>query len=243
MIVSWGDAGDLMLLLVAIGVVVAVYVLATLFTRMLGSVSYERASAVGVAANVLLGLLLFGVTFLFAGVYVTAPQIKEVVPSAQAAAAGLRPGDVIVSIDGQRIESITHAQRLISGTAHRTITLGIDRGTAVLEVPVTPVAREIADRFGNVITVGSLGLRYTENGRRYKVDDPVEAARLIAKDGYTNSKRALGYVQDVRFVHSPTEAPLVLLGEFVNLTTVLSLCFAALACGVLLVRSRLHRPG
>ena len=59
----------------------------------------------GIAANMLCALLLITAFYLFRGVDVVAPDIREVVEGSQADQAGLAVGDVITSVDGTDVSS------------------------------------------------------------------------------------------------------------------------------------------
>ena len=73
--------------------------------------------AAGPIANFLLAIAIFAVTFTFVGMHVTAPRVDELVPDGVAATAGFKAGDVIVSIDGQPIETFDDMQRIVSASA------------------------------------------------------------------------------------------------------------------------------
>ena len=92
--------------------------------------------------------------------HVTAPRVDELVPDGAAAAAGFKPGDVILSIDGQPIETFTDMQRIVSGSADRELTFEVDRGGTQpnAEGDARPVARSptgSATRCGS----GMIGIR------------------------------------------------------------------------------------
>src|SRR6476646_8800529 len=90
--------------------------------------------AAGPIANFLLAIVIFALTFTFVGVQVTAPRVDELVPDGAAAAAGFKPGDVIVSIDGQAIETFADMQRIVSASADRELTFEVSRGGALLSL-------------------------------------------------------------------------------------------------------------
>ena len=66
---------------------------------------------------------------------------------------------MIVSIDGQTIETFADMQRIVSASADHELTFEVDRGGALLTLKVTPARREISDRFGNKLRVGVIGIR------------------------------------------------------------------------------------
>ena len=67
-------------------------------------------------------------TFTFVGVNVTAPRVDELVADGAAARAGFKAGDVIVGIDGQKIEAFSDMQRIVSASADRVLTFEVERG-------------------------------------------------------------------------------------------------------------------
>jgi S1-C subfamily serine protease len=70
-------------------------------------------------------------------------EVAEVVEGAPAAIAGLRPGDLIVAIDGQTVETMAELQRLlVSERIGAPVTFIVARHERVLELVVFP--RELA---------------------------------------------------------------------------------------------------
>jgi hypothetical protein len=63
--------------------------------------------------------------------------IVDVVENTPASAADLRPGDVIVSIDGRKPGSLWEAQRTLMAGPDRVVRIGIQRGEAQHEVRIT----------------------------------------------------------------------------------------------------------
>src|SRR5262249_15613562 len=78
--------------------------------------------AAGPIANFLLAIVIFALTVMFVGKHVTSPRVDELVPDGVAIAAGFKPGDLIVSIDGQPIETFDEMQRIVSSSADKPLT-------------------------------------------------------------------------------------------------------------------------
>jgi regulator of sigma E protease len=155
--------------------------------------------AAGPIANFLLAILVFALTFTFVGVNVTAPRVDELVSDGAAARAGFKTGDVIVGIDGQKIEAFADMQRIVSASADRELTFEVERSGAVLSIKAIPERREISDRFGNKLKVGVIGIKRnaTQQEWQFKQYGPVEALGLAVKESYYIVSRTLGYLYDV----------------------------------------------
>ena len=80
-------------------------------------------------------------------------------PDGAAARAGFQAGDVILSIDGQKVEAFSDMQRIVSASADHELAFQIDRGGSVLTIKAMPERREISDRFGNKLKVGVIGIK------------------------------------------------------------------------------------
>lgn len=74
-------------------------------------------------------------------------EVVEVVPDSPAANAGLRPEDLIVSVDGNPIASVSDLQRLmIAELIDREVSLGVVRGGDELTLSLRPVELQIRGR-------------------------------------------------------------------------------------------------
>ena len=60
-------------------------------------------------------------------------------PTAAALDAGIRPGDLLVALDGEPVRSMTDLQRLmVRERIGVTVSFGIVRGERMLDIPVVP---------------------------------------------------------------------------------------------------------
>ncbi|QGQ19661.1 PDZ domain-containing protein [Cellulomonas sp. JZ18] len=101
--------------------------------------------------------------------------------AAPGAAAGLRPGDTVVSYDGTRVTSWEQLAGLIRGTGDEQVPVVVERDGDRVELDVTPVVAErpvvaddgtvVTDDDGTVVTrpVGFLGVSPSEEVRRQSV--------------------------------------------------------------------------
>ena len=161
----------------------------------------QRAAVVaaGPIANFILAILIFAAMFTFVGQRTTAPIADQVSANSAAELAGFKPGDRVLSIDGQIIEAFGEMQRIVSVSADRQLKFVVDRGGKRIELTATPKRSEITDNFGNKIRIGLLGIRReTQAGEwTYKSHDPLTALWLGTKETYFVIDRTLSYLYDV----------------------------------------------
>lgn len=115
--------------------------------------------AAGPMANFLLAIAIFAAIFATAGKFVTPARVDAVTPESAAAASGFEPGDLVVAISGQPIESFADMQRIVSVSPGVLLEFVIDRGGERVELTATPDLREVTDRFGNTHRIGLLGIQ------------------------------------------------------------------------------------
>jgi len=114
--------------------------------------------AAGPIANFILAIVIFASVFAVYGKQITSPRVDTVQENSAAAQAGFQPGDLILTIDGRRIESFSDMQRIVAVNAGRPLRIEVDRGGALQTLTATPATREVKDNFGNVSRIGVLGI-------------------------------------------------------------------------------------
>ena len=157
----------------------------------------QRAAivAAGPIANFLLAIVIFAGVFTFYGKQATPARVETVQPSSAAQAAGFKPADLIVSINGKRIETFTDMQRVVSASAGETLDIEVDRGGARLRLKATPALTELKDNFGNVHRIGVLGIT---GAREPPVRvDPLTAVKLGVEETWFVVERTLSYIGGV----------------------------------------------
>lgn len=114
--------------------------------------------AAGPITNFLFAILVFASFFGIHGHPYTPPVVDQIVADSPAAAAGLRKGDRIVTLDGQNVDRFEDIVRIVVINPGHALDARIERGGRVVETGVTPATIVEKDRFGNVYTVGQLGV-------------------------------------------------------------------------------------
>lgn len=155
--------------------------------------------AAGPIANFLLAIVIFASLFAFLGKPSASARVDTVQPDSAAAAAGIKPGDVITAIDGTAIESFSDMQRIVSTSAGQTLHLEIKRDGSNIVIEATPNLKEVKDNFGNMHRLGVLGITRAnspEDVTNTKVD-PITALGLGVKETWFVIDRTLAYIGGV----------------------------------------------
>ena len=121
---------------------------------------WQRALIVvaGPVANFILALVILTVFFMAVGRVLTTANVTDIAPNSAAQAAGIRAGDLIVSIDGETISGYEEIQQIVSVSAGIRLSIVVKRSGHLLTLYVTPREMEITDPFKNKIKVGQLGI-------------------------------------------------------------------------------------
>jgi regulator of sigma E protease len=157
----------------------------------------QRAAivAAGPIANFILAIVIFAVVFTFYGKQATPARVDTVQPASAAETAGFKPGDLIVTINGRKIETFTDMQRIVSTHAGDPLDIAVDRGGQQIEVKATPKLTEMKDNFGNVHRIGVLGIT---GAREPPVPvDPLTAVKLGVEETWFVIDRTLSYIGGV----------------------------------------------
>lgn len=153
--------------------------------------------AAGPIANFILAILLFAGLFTFYGEQITEPRVDSVVADSVAARAGFAQNDLVVSIDGRKIDSFSEMQRIVGTSAGSRLTFVVRRGDRELEVQAVPEKKEIDDGFGNKVSVGFLGLKRdpaAQNSWTLRRYDPVSALGKGVQETWFIVERTMAYL-------------------------------------------------
>ena len=155
--------------------------------------------AAGPIANFILAIVIFTCLFTFFGKPSTSARVDKVEANSAAAAAGFQVGDVVLGIDGTKIDSFSDMQRIVGTRAGEHLTFTVKRGEATVQLEGTPELREVKDPFGNSHRQGVLGItRQTAAGDVVTERvDPATALWLGVKETWFVIDRTLAYIGGV----------------------------------------------
>ena len=159
---------------------------------------WKRAAivAAGPIANFLLAIAIFSGIFYVVGKSILLPIVDTVTADSAAAAAGFQPGDLIVSIDGAKIESFEDMQRIVQGSSDTQLLFVVDRAGKSVELIATPRRRDVATPFGTT-RVGVLGVqsRVKPENRHLQNYGFVDSVRLAVSETWYVVARTGSYLK------------------------------------------------
>jgi regulator of sigma E protease len=115
--------------------------------------------AAGPIANFLLAIAIIASLFLAFGRYELEPRVTEVLPDQPAEQAGIKKGDLILEINGRRIDTFTDVRRVVSLSTGNELAIVVERNGERVSLLAVPERRESPDGLGGVQRIGMLGIR------------------------------------------------------------------------------------
>jgi len=155
--------------------------------------------AAGPLANFLLAVVIFAGSIMFYGMQTMSARVDAVQPGSAAAAAGFKPGDLVVAIDGRKINDFADMQRIVSDSAGKALAITVKRGGSQVELKATPQLQENKDVFGNVERIGLLGIKRSPapGELKYQPVSPPRAVWLAVHQTWNVIYQTLRYVGGV----------------------------------------------
>ncbi len=155
--------------------------------------------AAGPIANFVLAIVIFAGIFMVVGKQTTSARVDAVQPGSAAEAAGFKPGDLVLSIDGEKIDSFSDMQRIVSISSGEPLKIVVERKNAEVALTATPQLKEIKDNFGNTHRLGVLGISRSMAAGDVKTQKlgPIDAVVLGAQETWFVVDRTLSYIGGV----------------------------------------------
>ena len=137
--------------------------------------------AAGPVFNMLLAYLIFtGALSIGVPMYVPdfdslMPVVETVGEDSPAKAAGIKPGDRIVSIGDQKISTWVQMTDIVRRNAGKALTVVVERDHQTVPLTLTPALKTVEGEDGKTIEVGQIGIGKSPRGVKIEAANPLEA--------------------------------------------------------------------
>ncbi len=124
------------------------------------------------------------------------PVVSQVRPGSPAEAAGIQPGDRVVSADGQEIGYFSDLQRYVSTRPGTAIDLELEQNGRNRTVSVTPAEETQRDEFGNEFKVAVIGIVADAQTAGFRRQDlgPAEAVGYGISQTWFVTERTVAFI-------------------------------------------------
>ena len=154
--------------------------------------------AAGPIANFVLAIAIFTAIFTLFGERIAPAKVDSVNPGSAAERAGFKPGDVVISIDGEKIESFGEMQRIVAVSADRPLQIVVEGGPEYRDDrdAGTQGDHRLFRQHRASGAFGDCGSKAPEDWQ-VKRHDPVTAFGLAVKECYFIVSQSLTYLWGV----------------------------------------------
>lgn len=112
----------------------------------------------GPMANFVFAILIFASFYMYFGRVVVSTEVSFVESGSVAEEAGLKKGDVITEVDGNKVDRFSDIEMYVSTHPNISLALTFERSGVQKNIKITPRAIKIKDKFGDQIEIGKLGV-------------------------------------------------------------------------------------
>ena len=159
---------------------------------------YQRSLVVaaGPLANFLLAILIFTFIYMFAGKDFTPAQIQEVQKNSPAYVSGIKSGDVILSINDNKVNSILEVSNYINTSTSDNIKVKVLRNSQEIVLPVKPEIIKSEDSLGNKINKKIIGIKIAPLNNEFNRErlGPATAVFYAVKETWFVTKASFDFV-------------------------------------------------
>jgi regulator of sigma E protease len=131
--------------------------------------------AAGPLANFLFAIVVFAGFFMTFGQPRSLPVVGEVVAGGAAEEAGMKAGDLILSIDGSTVERFQDVQRLVPLSNGDPMAVVVERDGAEVPLVLTPRLEDVDNGLGNTVKVARIGVKASLSPNDMRRLGPVDA--------------------------------------------------------------------
>jgi len=135
--------------------------------------------AAGPIANFLIAIIIFAGLAMVFGKPSTAARVDIVAEGSAAEEAGFQAGDVVLSINGQRIDNFTEMQRIVRLSAGDKLTVVVRRGDKDITLTATPRLQEPKDPLSDGTRQWILGITRSPDPSE-RLSEPVSPIGAVA---------------------------------------------------------------
>ena len=162
---------------------------------------YQKAliAVAGPLANFVLAMVIFASAYMIFGRQFLPAFVDEVVPGSPAAAAGFRPGDRVVSIDGRPIKYFEDLVQIVSLNQDTSLKFEVRRGNETVALNVVPRIINMPNPFGGK-AIPNTGIGLQQDPAKHKAEvefvryDPLTAVAKGAGDTWYIIAKTLDFV-------------------------------------------------
>ena len=162
---------------------------------------YQRSLVVfaGPLANFILAILIFTFIYMFAGKDFTPAQIQEVQKDSPAYVAGIKSGDVILSINNNKVTSILEVSNYINASTSVNIKVKVLRNNEEIILPVSPKIIKGKDSLGNKVKKKIIGIKIAPLDNEFNRErlGPATALFYAVKETWFVTKASLDFVMSM----------------------------------------------
>tara|TARA_B100001029_G_C15049179_1_gene449409 strand:+ start:823 stop:1929 length:1107 start_codon:yes stop_codon:yes gene_type:complete len=159
---------------------------------------YQRTLIVagGPLANFLLAILIFSCIYMFVGKDFTPAKIDEVTQESPAEKAGFKKDDIIISIDGNKVESILEVSMFINTSSSDEIDIKVIRNQREVSLLTKPNIINSKDAFGNSIKKKVIGIKIAPINNEFNKRKlgPANAAYYSVKEIWFVTKTTIKFI-------------------------------------------------
>lgn len=161
---------------------------------------WQRAAVVaaGPIANFILAIVIFSASISTYGVKTLEPRVGAVLAGSPAEIGGAKSGDMVLEIEGEKIEGFRDLQRIVSTHPEQDLKFLVDRGGTQLTLTIRPRLTEHDDPISGKVKTPIIGIQISPDAESAHRDvGPAEAVKLAVAQTSNIVTGTLGFFVDL----------------------------------------------